>query len=516
MTIGHPQDTFAPYSHEPPTEAQPLVSVILPMQEHRGLGLDSLKSWIHAQQGDPARFEVIVLLDETVQAFAPALRHICRSQDIICSVKTLNVMEQYDLGAKQARGRYLFFTEPHCLVESDAVTEIVRYFETHTEEGCFADSIAICRTQLASFETKLMFEAGVQERGGDADWLKVRLRGFGLQRTTYVEIGGWPYQYGKFAEWLFAAMLHAKGDRIGYAVNIRVHHVNAYRFEQFDTNIKIFVEDECRYRLQHETDEYERYFGIPPEWLEMQTDTPTLMATLSQVLWQRIRTRQGMTSAYSGWIICSNQYLRLMPSRLLGKRALWLQLRLSVWRAKWRCVWWRWHEQHRYLAFSDYWTRSAAWHRVNFMMRQDMPIRRPLTPRCVYHMNDCEHWRRFGFYALEIYEGQPFRWSSAVAAFRVTLNPEDYQGTIQLHKVRPIVPETELSLFANTTPIQEVTHDPVAGTLCFTVAKQAWSEVREQWLIVLCTPLVSLNDRRSLGLPIISVSFTPHIRSQEV
>jgi hypothetical protein len=119
----------------------------------------------------------------------------------------------------------------------------------------------------------------------------------------------------------------------------------------------------------------------------------------------------------------------------------------------------------------------------------------------------------FGFYELEFNGDQPFRWSSTVAAVRLQLEPDDYEVTVQLSQVRLLIPRQELSIFLNGVSLSGVTFDPDEFRLEFFLPKDALGSLTEQWLIFVCLPwslpAVKLSDERSLGLPLVAVSFEP-------
>ena len=139
----------------------PRVSVIMPIRDHRGLALDSVSSWVNAQTCVPELFEVIVILDETVTQLENSLRSLLRQHDRLLTVSTPNEMKQYDIGARQASGEYLFFSEPHCLAAPTTVVEIMTYFKTQPFDGFCAKSLPICRNRIAALEYR-MFEEGWQ------------------------------------------------------------------------------------------------------------------------------------------------------------------------------------------------------------------------------------------------------------------------------------------------------------------------------------------------------------------
>ena len=173
-------------------DAPPIVSVILPMEDHRSLGICAVESWTDKQRCNPEDFELIVIIDEKTKELEESLRQLLRPQDRLIHQKTDTEMEQYDLGARQSKGQFLFFTEPHCVAEPEAISEIKLYFETRSLDGFCIRSTPICSNSISRMESK-MYDDGFKEWSLPDNWSKVILRGFGIHRNVYLEVGGYNY-----------------------------------------------------------------------------------------------------------------------------------------------------------------------------------------------------------------------------------------------------------------------------------------------------------------------------------
>ena len=497
----------------------PCISVILPMSDHRGLAMAAVASWAKEQTGDQNIFEIVIVLDETCQPLEAYLRPMLRPHDVLLIVNRQNEIEQYHHGAMHAHGEYLFFTEPHCLAASDAITEMRRYVQTHSDDGFCAQSTPICRNRIAAMELR-MFEEGWQTWSQEGHWCKVIMRGFGVRRNVYLKAGGFETRYNRFAEWLFAATLHVKGYRLGYAPNVCVQHAYGEQLKLFDTFIREFTEGECLFRWESSPEFCERFFSSPPEWDELREDNQRVSRMLRRILLQQLRTREGNAATLFGWQMALRAYFRLLCRELVGKRSQFLRIALLVWQAKLRCYLWWFHPDRMYRAFQDYWQQTTAFYRVKFLREHanQLEMNAP-TPQTTYDMQHIAIEHLFGFHGLEQYDGRHFRWSSPTAALRVTLPPGDYYATVQLLNVRPLNPERDLTIFFNAMPIQNVTYDAPAATLRFSVSESMAATAPPHWLIVLCTPWRIDGQRppeaRLLGLPIVKIDFAEHAKQAE-
>jgi hypothetical protein len=287
----------------------PAVTIVLPLFDHRGLALQSVESWVLHQRAAPESFELIVILDDSVRAFEADLRARLRPWDQIVFASG-NEMRQYHEAAVAARGRILFFTEPHCLAEPEAVGQVIHYFDTHDAAGMCGRTVPVMPNAVGRAES-WMYDEGSRSWSQPDDWRKVILRAFGVRRDLYFDAGGFDHRYHRFAEWLLAARLHAKGHRLDYAPGVGVLHQYATSFGLLDAFNKEFTDGECLFRAEHTSPEFcERYFGSPPEWNEAIALDRPLLGLVTRALWQQARHRGGMTSTRHGAVTCANAVAR--------------------------------------------------------------------------------------------------------------------------------------------------------------------------------------------------------------
>src|SRR5262249_19569437 len=132
--------------------------------------------------------------------------------------------ELYELAAREARGEFLILTESHCIPEPDFLEAMDRFLASSSWDGACCRSIPICPNALARMD-HVTFEEGYQIFREEGDWRKVNVHGFAIRRQTYLDVGGMPGQYDKFAEMILAAALRDRGCRLGYAEAAAVRHL---------------------------------------------------------------------------------------------------------------------------------------------------------------------------------------------------------------------------------------------------------------------------------------------------
>src|SRR5258705_3678866 len=137
---------------EPRTVA-PLISVIIPLEFHRGQWERSWQAW-QSQTLDGGAFEIILVVPpdfpgrDKLSELTDRLRlvHSHHSHDIaLCSV-----------GAATARGRFLFFTESHCWPEPVVLELCLQAFRSNAGWAAFScKSIPITHNRLSEAEADM-------------------------------------------------------------------------------------------------------------------------------------------------------------------------------------------------------------------------------------------------------------------------------------------------------------------------------------------------------------------------
>ena len=498
--------------------AKPMVSVILPMEDHRGMAIKAIESWVVKQRCPPEDFELIVLIDDSLRDLEHPVRELLRPHDQLIKQSAHNEMEQYDFGATQSKGEILLFTEPHCEAEPETISEVIHYFKTTSLDGLCARSTPVCRNRIGQMESR-MYTDGFAEWSQPDDWRKVILRGFGIRRQAYFDAGGFQHRYSRFAEWLLAAALKSQGYQLGYAPGVAVSHLYADNLKLLDDFIREFTEGECLYRLETASKEFcESYFGAPAEWYEVRSSDRSLDFLFVATTLQMLVRRLGIARTLQGWITCLAQLVRCLASALCGKHLLLFKHQVFVWLAKLRCYFWWVNEERMYRAFVDYYLGATSLSRIRYGINNVPNKISVVTPRTSYSMEKMGDEEIFGFHGLETYQGEVFRWSSSVAALRLTLDPGNYRAVIRLISVRQLQPETELAIFWNHRPVRNLRFEPGIYTLEFSVTEDMFARSGRQCLILYCRPWTingaRIPDPRALGLPVVSVNFEPTRRHQ--
>src|SRR4051812_1551873 len=100
----------------PPRNSQmPEISVVFPLVDGRGDGLEAVRSWTHLQTLPRDRFQVIAVSDGSDPKADEQIAEMLSPQDRLIRHPTHNFIELYDVGIRQAEGRLVVLTEHHCI-----------------------------------------------------------------------------------------------------------------------------------------------------------------------------------------------------------------------------------------------------------------------------------------------------------------------------------------------------------------------------------------------------------------
>ncbi len=226
-------------------------SVIVTLCDNRGQLEECISSWTQRQTFARHRFEVIAVgarrEADAARAIMPLLRRPRQSASIR---RPDNEMQLFELGAGQAQGTWLFFTEAHCAAEADCLAQLSAFLQAHRQYvgACVRSADDGNRHPLASAEAR-WYREGFAQWSQQGDWRKVTVHGTAIRRDVYESVGGFRSQFGCFAESLLAFDLHAAGHRLGYAEQAAVKHYNSTHVRDFLTYIREYREGEAAYQL---------------------------------------------------------------------------------------------------------------------------------------------------------------------------------------------------------------------------------------------------------------------------
>ncbi|MBA2225840.1 MAG: glycosyltransferase family 2 protein [Gemmataceae bacterium] len=472
-------------------------SVLLPLEGDRNTLGQAIQAWQNQQGQSPLEVELILVTADVKAAVQARQRwptvHILQESNA-------NLSRLYDLAARAATGDVLIFTEAHCLPATDFLHRLQTVWEDLPCAGITAHIRPVCPNRLAEMDARLWEEGWCKLVCTPGEWRRFNVQGTALRRDIYLQLGGLPYQYDRFAEMLFAAQLRDAGYTIAYSSKLIMQHIFRGNLRDYISDIFAYVGGENRYRReigQADQPGHSYVFPLPrdahKEALLRELVQTLLRDLVGRGLWQR----DGITLRLLryAWLLWWNHGYRLLfRYRWQGRGAVV------------RCHLWRWLSRSRLeAAYRELWPSWSRFLRLADLLR-DPPVPAEMPPECRFPAAAWPEELQCGLYAQERAEGQAFCWTGPLAVFR--LPPSECPRKIELELLASAAPPhlEGIRVWYNgrrlpwkaihyQRPRLSLFVPPVSASPC---------------LILGCLPLqpwrYGVADSRELGLPVVTVS----------
>jgi hypothetical protein len=470
--------------------ADPRISVLLPLQDEREAGVSGVRAWLD-QTLRPEDFELVVLPSGEDVELERQIRPLLRPGDQWVDEGPAEEYELMNIGARHARGSYVFLTELHCIPHRDCLAAMLDELERTGAAGVRGDSIDDVRGPLGALEHE-QFDGPQRAEEDPEHWRKVLIHTFAMRRDLYLELGGLPPAYGDFAPWILAIRLNERGERPVFSPRPKVNHVYDGDLRKLGGYVRNFMRGEARYRGA-EPDLARRYLAPATEWED-------------QLRYTRAGALRGARAALSlrdrsHW----REALGHAAVATLGVRASIMRARMrssfAARRAR-RAI----HDGERSRSFVEFW-QSAIWAgRLEGLGstngRRPGPAR-PADGRI--DLGETLAGSVIGSYAPDpAGDGAAVRWTGPLCLLHVQV-PGSGSALARLElwpNSRPpeIPARTRVAIDNRLVPISAAD-----DALEFEI------EAGDRWITIGCTPWVpaayGLEDPRPLGLPLRAISF---------
>ena len=475
-------------------------SVILPLPDHRGHALESVQSWAHAQSLPADRYETIVVGDGSNPRLERQVRASLRPHDRFLMGPQDDEIALYDLGARAASGRWIVFSEAHCLGDARCLKELLRYLLATGSDGAACRSVSLSENHLSRMEART-FEQVSRLRLGPEHWSKLFLRGSVLSRQVYLDSGGLLPRYRLFAEPELSARLHALGYSLGYAPDAVVSHYNTTTVAELRHSIHEYTAGEAAYRLDYPAGEGNRYFGEPSWWRRR----GELDAGRARSVWRSLGSMladsgEGRRAGYQDW-------LSLVPAAASrGRSHLW-RASWSAWRSAARCWWWQNDEEKLFASYTALWAALAEEGGLRALVREQPAM----APEAWADRRELPiaglpgEWLT-GFHTVETYQGSHFQWSGPLACLKLPVTTDDRALRLVTGGLRP---DLTLQAFLNGRRAPVAADPGHLGDVRVEIRPEMLRTDLLQYLVLSCRPLSKSEqaapDSRELGIPLFAV-----------
>jgi hypothetical protein len=484
-----------------PGTAAPLFSIIIPLEYHRGQWERCWQGW-QSQTLDRESFEIILVVPpnfperDKLSRLAdptPRLEYSQHSHDIALCVD----------GAASARGKFLFFTEAHCWPEPDMLALCLQAFNENADWAGFScESKRVSHNKMSEAEAD-MYEADIEFGMKVHPWRKVLDQCFVARREAFEQCGGFKPEFGHFSEWVLAANYFAHGHKIGYLREAQINHYYVGSLADLKSFTLDFVAGEISYFSQEVREPGSNLLEIPPEWicqgnLDRDMAEGILRMLVQDILVSRVavgRCRQTM-AAIGRWVfpaISGDGMARGAAAAVVPCAHLAAVLASMIGTRKWLSV-----------RFKGYIKALIRYQRLNCIRTERLS--RAGTQDAITGLGkNAAVLDQTGFYPLEQYQGNLFRWSENAAAIRLAVDAGRQSIRIKCVPVRSLSYKIDLRFYFDGKHIPDDAISTGVDTLEIRVDVPTSGTYELGWI---CRPFQARADPRRLGLPMMHVELT--------
>src|SRR5260221_5444870 len=179
-------------------DSLPTISVIIPLEDHRGLAEKAIRSWSHHQTLDRQQFELVLVADHADRVHDQILKSLCIPEDLLVYTPKTNFYGLFDAAAREAHGNILLFTELHVLADPGCLAALVEFFATQSYEVACCRGIDLSENFIAQMQERLLQETFDGPLRVEF-WRAILARGLAIRKHLYIAEGGFQFQLENIA-----------------------------------------------------------------------------------------------------------------------------------------------------------------------------------------------------------------------------------------------------------------------------------------------------------------------------
>lgn len=499
-------------------------SILIPLEEHRGIAVRCIAAWAQGQSAGRESFEILVAAPASHDpGEIEAIRSLLAPQDRILTCPEEHDMPLVAAAAKEARGEILIFTESHCLPRPDFLEQSLNVLAEHPEWAGFSGrSIPLSHNLLSEIEAE-MYSRDIDDLAAHHPWMKVLDQCFVIWRKTYDVSGGVEPEFGHFAEWVLAARLHHAGLVIGYDPRAAIEHYYCGDLDELEAFTLDFCAGQMRFAQQAALDPCGKLFDDIVAWNARHEYDRNVARQMTHLLlsdaWHSLLARCGL----GGDLVSHKWPWRTARSWLIRcfVRPSWQLRSLDRKRRRLR------RETLRQLALGDRAAARAAfrremamWVKRGHLQHFAQALAQGKIPPLASQTHEQSEWLVdassqpvVGLHGLENYQGESFRWSEPAVLFQLPALRGDWH--VRLHWVSELIPrdaaETRFYLDEQLIPREAIEHQ-AASTLVRLYGLEG-RRVRLGWVH---GQSIRDADSRSLALPLTKIVWQEAPRTSAV
>lgn len=201
------------------------ISVIIPLEYHRGFAVDCIRGWADHQDYPRDCYQILIAAPT---GFDPdqlsEIQNLLQPWDRLVVSEHDHDMTLIEAAAGLADAELLLFSESHCVPQADALSYLVEVADSHRHWSAFsAPTHGMTHNLLSKIECAI-YSQDIRGKLSAHTWLRVLDQCFVIRNGVYHQVGGFRGEFGHFAEWLFAATMKTHNLSLGVAQRAVISH----------------------------------------------------------------------------------------------------------------------------------------------------------------------------------------------------------------------------------------------------------------------------------------------------
>jgi hypothetical protein len=473
-------------------------SIIIPLEFHRGQVENCLRRWAQEQDYDRNAYEIIAVgcrhsLSKEICDF---FKSLLGENDRLLLFDEPHDMALCAHGAMQANGEVLFFTESHCLPETNTLTLAKETLDRHPEWAgfsCFSEPVT--HNKLSVVEAD-MYNIDILYGMNTHPWRKILDQCFIVWAAPYHTSQGFRPQFGHYAEWVLAAQMHNNGYRLGYAPHIKINHYYSGEIEELIEFTADFIRGEMTLHSNFYEDDFYHYFHAPDEWRMRYQWSPDLARSVLSLVSGNIKFFLRPDVFLNAWL---HVYLGIQPAIQAASLRFWFaRLALSAGGALPISK----NLLHKlFLRLIDAVVRLERIRYIENWLKGNHLLGYTPAASFEWKLGQTYILPALGFHATETWQERPFCWVEPVGMFEVSLMPGKYSFTMEWLTFKPA---KNLIIYLNEHLLPLQLEPGKVTSLPFEITTP--NPVRFSWT---CQPVLAPKDPRLLGIPVVAMQILP-------
>lgn len=498
------------------------VSVIVPVEFHRGLAVECIQGWANSQTYPRERYQIVIAAPHTLDAsISSRIQDYLQPWDRLDYFPFHHDMPLVTQAAYLADGDWLLFTESHCLPEPNALSHLLETAAAHPDWAGFSSATApITHNLLSEIEAEI-YDSDIRDKLTNHAWLKVMDQCFLIRRSAYFDCGGLEPEYGHFAEWLLSATLRLAGYPVGFDLTPVIQHYYIGEQKELEEFTLDFAYGQIKFAAERHSDARAACFPHFPELEEYRERTHAdcfqmarlRFAALPRLLARRVVERRGFSlrrilADLANWLLkaVGHGYVHACVAEVFARRRLDRSIR-RLDRTTARAAYIEWFGRLVHKGRLRYLRGSVGMERFG---------RNPDFSRSGrWEVDNNRGAELLGFYERETVDGRAFRWSTHCACVYLPLHQGRYRVRLDWEPVRAMLREDLLSVEFDGRRIPNKRLCLTQTHLAIEVSSESRGWHRLSWTVV---PMPTTVDRRLLGLPMSAIRWfaldTPTVASE--